>query len=148
MFRGSPVSAETPEQTGTRQLRTARAVINEAIRENSQWDTMCWWLVIAFACTGVLTVLVGLILNNGLVTLSGSVAGALFWPALYYAVTIRRANIALRLLELALNNARTVDEALQAINQAFSFHFGQGEDVASAVPQTETHGSLSRSADS
>jgi len=48
-----------------------------------------------------------MVLNNGLVTLLGAVASALFCLPLYYAVSIRRANIALRLLELALNNVKT-----------------------------------------
>jgi len=110
-------------------------VINEAIKENSRWDTICLGLVIVFAVTGVSTVIAGVILNNGLVTLSGSVAGALFWPALYYAVSIRRANIALRLLELALNGAKTAEEARQAINRAFMFHFAQGKEATSVVPK-------------
>jgi hypothetical protein len=98
--------------------RTAREVIDVAIRENRPWEWVSFGLTIGFAVVGLVVLGVGAYQGNGLVALAGSVAGALFWPALRNAVAIRRANIGIRLLEVHLAYAKTAQQAADAIRQA------------------------------
>jgi len=93
---------------------------------------VCYGLVITFVLVGVVVIGSGAYHGNGLVALSGSVASALFWPALRYAIAIRRENMAIRLLELALTHAKTAEQAAKAIKDAFVSQFGRGKgDVVS-----------------
>lgn len=105
--------------------RTAREIINEAIRENRAWEWVCWALTICFPVVGMTALVVGVVRDNGLVAASGAVAGALFWPALRAAETIRRANIAIRLLEIPLTRAKTSTEVAHAIRDVFRSNLGK-----------------------
>jgi hypothetical protein len=49
--------------------------------------------------------------------------------------------VALRLLELALNNVSSADEALTAINRAFGFHFSDGKECEDVVLQSKAKSS-------
>jgi hypothetical protein len=122
----------------TAQPRTPRSVINEAIRETAGWDTLCWWGVVFFGLIRGATILGGLLTANVWVSVVGIVPSALCWPAVSYAISIRRANVALRLMELALNNTSSADEALLAINRAFGFHFSDEKDKKNVVLQSKT----------
>ncbi len=117
------MATEPPGDKAPPQPRTPRLVINEAIRESAGWDQLCWWGVIAFGLAGVVTIIAGVWQGSAGMSVAGLGSEGLCWPALRYAVLMRRGNVALRLLEVALNNADTADEALRAINRAFSTHF-------------------------
>lgn len=71
--------------------------------------------------------IVGIFTQNT-VAFAGSLSAGLCWPAMHYAVQIKKANTALMLLEIALNNVRTADEARAAISRAFGFHFGSEKE--------------------
>jgi hypothetical protein len=107
--------------------RPAREVIDAAIRENRGWEYVCYGLVITFVLVGVVVIGTGVYHGNGLMALSGSVASALFWPALRYAMAIRRENMAIRLLEVSLTHAKTAEQAAKAIKDAFTSQFGKGK---------------------
>jgi hypothetical protein len=100
--------------------RSAKAVIDAAVRENRSWEWLSYVLTILFAIVGLLTLLIGAVKGDGLVSLSGSLAAALFWPALRSANSIRQANIRIRLYELALTKAKTAKEAADIIRDATS----------------------------
>lgn len=126
---GAPVARQSATNVVPRDApRTAREVIDEAIRENRGWDTICRLLVVAFATAGLFTLVFGAFTENGLVSLSGAVGAALFWPALRNARSVMRTNISIRLLELTLANAKTAEEAARAIKVFFS-HFKADTDV-------------------
>ena len=107
-----------PEPAAPSAPRTAREVIDAAIRENRPWEWVSFGLTIGFAVVGLIVLGVGAYQGNGLVALAGTVAGALFWPALRSAIAIRRANIGIRLLELHLTYAKSAAQAAEAIRQA------------------------------
>lgn len=137
------MAAEPAEERGTPAPRTPRAVINEAIRESAPYDAICWWGLVIFGLTGVVTMLGGVITGNAWIGAVGTVPSVLCWPTISYALSIRRANVTLRLLELALNNADSASEALMAINRSFGFHFGDVESSKNVVlqPKTQSSGS-------
>lgn len=141
------MAAEPAESKGTLAKRTARAVINEAIRESAPYDTICWWGLVIFGLTGVATIWGGLPTGNAWMGAVGTVPSALCWPTISYALSIRRANIVLRLLELTLNDASTAKEALTAIHRSFGFHFGDEEGKRGVVLQPETKSSRSGPSD-
>ena len=104
-------------------LRTPRNVINEALRETAGWDTICWYGVILFGLTGVVTILGSLLAGSPLTAIAGTVPAGLCWPCIHYASTIKRGNVALRMLELALDQAKSAEQAYMAINKAFESHY-------------------------
>jgi hypothetical protein len=99
-------------------LRTAREVIDAAIRENRQWEWVSLGLTVGFAAVGLVVLGVGTYQGSGPVALAGSVTAALFWPALRNAVAIRRENIRIRLFEIPLALAQTSAQAAEAVRQA------------------------------
>ncbi len=103
--------------------RSARSVINEAIRETAGWDTICWYGVILFGLTGVVTILGSLWTSSPMTAVVGAVPTSLCWPCIHYATMIKRGNVALRMLELALDQARSAEQAYAAINKAFESHY-------------------------
>jgi hypothetical protein len=131
--------AEEPnEKKAQSKPRTPRSVINEAIRETEPYDKLCWWGLVLFGLTGTLTILAGVLQGNAGIGAVGAVSAALCWPAMNAAISIRRGNVSLRLLELALNNVATADQALTAINRAFGTHFGDGEVKKNVVPKPKS----------
>ena len=52
--------------------------------------------------------------------LAGSAASVFFYPALAAARNIREDNMAIRMLEIALDKATTADEAARALSDAFT----------------------------
>lgn len=127
----SPVSASPNAPAAP---RSAREVIDAAIAENRVWERVCLGLTVAFASVGVAVIGIGAARSDGLLALAGSVSGTLFWPALRNAVAIRRVNIAIRLLEVPLGQARTTQQAADAIREAFVFHFGRGNNDVAVPP--------------
>ncbi len=99
--------------------RTARAVIDTAIRENRLWEYLCYGLTVVFGLTGASVVVIGAVKGDGSIALSGSAAGILVWPALHYARDMRRTNLAIRLLEVSLGRAKSAREAADLIREAF-----------------------------
>ena len=104
--------------------RDVHLVIDQAIRENRFGEQLCYGFAIVFVLVGVVVVIWGAVIGQGLVSLAGSVSGGLFWPALKQARLIRETNIAIRLLEIPLARAGNAKAAAEAIRDAFSSIFG------------------------
>ncbi len=105
--------------------RTAREVIDAAIHENRWWEWLCFVLIVVCLVVGVTIIVVGAVREQGVVALSGTLFSALFWPALSYATGIRRENVAVRLLEFPLSQARTEKQSAEAIRDVFSEVLGK-----------------------
>jgi hypothetical protein len=103
--------------------RTAKLVIDQAIRENRGASILCYALVILFAFTGVAVLIGGAFAREGLVSLAGSIASMLFWPALNQARQIRELNLSIRLLEIPLSRADNAQEAADALRVVFLQRF-------------------------
>ena len=112
MGRDSPGSA-----------RTARQVIDQAIRENRFGERLLYAFAIVFVSAGLFALIFGVLWREGSVAVAGGIAAALFWPAMTQARQIRRENIAVRLLEEPLSRADTAKEAADAIRNAFASVF-------------------------
>ncbi len=131
--------AEPAEERATPAPRTPRSVINEAIRETAGFNALCYWGLVVFGLTGVITILTAVYRGDPWTATVGAVPAALCWPAMRYAILIRQQNVALRMLELALTNVKSAEQALNAINQAFGVHFGDQEIKKNVVvPESET----------
>ena len=130
--------ADPAKEKSTPAPRTPRAVINEAIRETAAYDIICWWGLVIFGLTGVITILAAVWQSDAGMGAVGAVPTLLCWPTIHYAISIRRGNVALRLLELALNDVKSSEQARQAISEAFGFHFGDGEGNGNVVQDPKT----------
>ncbi|MGH7171319.1 MAG: hypothetical protein ACRELG_13655 [Gemmataceae bacterium] len=103
--------------------RTAKLVIDQAIRENKWAAFLCYTLVILFAVAGLGVLIWGAFAREGLVSLAGSVASTLFWPALSQARQIRELNLCIRLLEIPLSSTDNAKEAADALRVVFLQRF-------------------------
>jgi hypothetical protein len=127
------MAAEMGEEKATPLPRTPRSVINGAIRETAAFNALIYWGLIIFGLTGVMTILIAVYRGDAWIGGIGAVPAALCWPAMRYAFLIRNQIVALRMLELSLNNVKSAEQALEAINKAFGFHFGEGEARTNVV---------------
>lgn len=111
MPEGSPNPAPGP--------RTAREVIDAAIREARVWEWVCLAITVGFAIAGGVLLIVGAV--RGDVGLAGSGVGvaALYAPSLWAAGRFRERNIRIRLLEIPLGKARTAKEASDIMDTVF-----------------------------
>jgi hypothetical protein len=124
------VSSDSPKPP----VRTPQEVIDAAIRENRRWEWLCFALIVLCLAVGIALIVIGVVREQGLLALSGTLFGSLFWPALAHATSIRRENIAVRLLEYPLSQARTEKQSAEAIRDVFSEVFGKGK--TDVVPKT------------
>lgn len=103
--------------------RTAQEVIDQAIRENRLGEWLCYTFAIVFVIVGIGIVVWGAVVGNGIVSVAGSIASILFWPAMREARQIRKENMAIRLLEAPLSKAETSKAAAEALRDAFTAVF-------------------------
>lgn len=127
-----------PEQPDPAAKRTPRSVINEARRESSTWENLCWYGFISGGIVGLAVIVIGAIRGDAWIGATGAIPGALCWRLMSSAMKIRQENVALRLLEVALNNVTTAEQAAAAISQAFGYHFGDSRSQGDVVPQTRS----------
>jgi hypothetical protein len=126
------MAVEPAEDKVTPAIRTPRLVINEAIRETAGFNALCYWGLVIFGLTGVIAILAAVLRGDAWIGGVGTIPAVLCWPTMRYAILIRKQNINLRLLELTLNNVKSAEQALAAINKAFEFNFG-GPEVETDV---------------
>ncbi len=89
------------------QARTAKDVIDEAIRENRFGEALLYFFAILFVLVGVTILVYGALQNQPVTAIVGFASTSLFWPAMTSARRTRRENIAIRLLEAPLGRADT-----------------------------------------
>jgi hypothetical protein len=104
-------------------LRTAQEVIDQAIRENPAGEWLCYAFAVVFVIVGGTVIVLGASAGEGLVSLAGSIASILFWPAMREARQMRKENMAIRLLEAPLSMAGTSKAAAEALRDAFTAVF-------------------------
>jgi hypothetical protein len=95
--------------------RTAKEVIDQAIRENRFSEWLMYAFAIIFVVAGVSVLIFGAKNGEAVATISGAVASALFYPAMASARRIRKENIAIRLLEAPLSRSDTSKAAAESI---------------------------------
>jgi hypothetical protein len=99
--------------------RTATDVIEHAINENRLGEHLLY----LFSCTaffaGLAVLGYGVYSAQSLSAILGTVANVKFYPSMRLAKSIRDHNMAIRLLEIPLNNSKTAEEAAQLLRQFF-----------------------------
>jgi len=93
----------TPPPAPPTPPRSAREVIDAAIRENRRWDWLCFGLLLLFAPLGGLGIVVGIVYNQVWPAVGGSVSTAACPPVLWFAYRVWRKNVEIRLLEFPLS---------------------------------------------
>lgn len=81
-------------------------------------------------------IVIGAVRGDPWVGVTGAIPGVLCWRLMSSAMKIRKENVALRLLEVALNNVTTAEQAAAVISQAFGYHFGNPGVKSDVVPKT------------
>jgi len=100
--------------------RTAKLVIDQAIKENRRGEWLCYGFAVAFVGVGVAVIAKALFTEQSVwTTVVGGVVSALFWPAMNAAWQIRRENLAIRLLEAPLSRAETAQAAADMLQKVF-----------------------------
>lgn len=84
---------------------------------------MLYVFAILFVVAGLSLIVLGAVRENPIVSLVGSIASILFWPAMASARRTRKENIAIRLLEAPLSRADTAKEAADNLRQVFGETF-------------------------
>jgi hypothetical protein len=112
------------------QTRSAREVIDQAIKENRLGEYLCYGFASAFVLGGLLVLGWSVYSDqSAIVTIVGAVTSGLCWPGVANAIRIRRENIAIRLLETPLSTAGTATDAAAMLREAFLRVFvGEGRN--------------------
>jgi len=126
-------STEPAKSTGK---RTPKDVIDGALKETAGWEWICWYGCIASGIVGLAAVVVGFCRGDAWVGLTGAIPGAGVFGLMRYAAAIRKENISLRLMELALNNTKTAEDATRVLSQVYSSHFAPKGGKDHVVPKT------------
>jgi hypothetical protein len=99
--------------------RTAQEVIDQAVRENRFGEFFLYALAGLFAAVGLSVLVWGMFHREALISVAGSVATALFWPAMTSARRTRKESLAIRLLESPLSRADTAKDAAEMLRKFF-----------------------------
>ncbi len=100
--------------------RNARQVIDQLINENRKWEWFCFVTPCVFVLAGVGVIPRALFVTQSeVLTVMGGSCNFLIWPSLSHARRIRKENQALRLLEIPLSKAETVEAAAHMIREMF-----------------------------
>lgn len=99
--------------------RTAREVIDQAISENRGGERVLYLFSLISFFTGLAVLGYGIYHTQSLTMILGTVANLMFYPAMRLARAIRDQNLAIRLLEIPLNNSKTAEEAATVLREFF-----------------------------
>jgi hypothetical protein len=99
--------------------RTANDVINQAIHENRFGEQLLYLFSSATFVIGLVVLGFGAYSGKMLTATLGTVASVMFYPAMRLAKKIREQNLAIRLLEIPLNNSKTAEEAAKVLREFF-----------------------------
>ncbi len=97
--------------------RNAKAIIDQAIRENRIGEYLLYSFAAMFVVVGLSVLVWGIVDGEPIIAGAGSVSSILFWPAMSSARRTRKENIAIRLLEAALDGVGTGKEAAGVIGR-------------------------------
>lgn len=99
--------------------RPASTVIDEAIRENRYAEIVLYGLATIVVLAGSFTLVYAVVTGQPIPAVAGAASDSLFIPAMVFAARVRKANMAIRLLEVPLSKAETAEEAAKAIMDFF-----------------------------
>ena len=100
--------------------RSAKLVIDQAIRDNRPWEWLCFVSSAVLVALGVSVIVRAMVSDqSAVVTVTGAIASALFWPALGMGQRVRKENQAIRLLEVPLTKAKTEEAAANMLREMF-----------------------------
>ncbi len=110
------------------EARTAKDVIDDAIRENNSAAWLLYSFAVVFVLVGLSVLVLGVINDNDAVSVLGTVASLMFWPSMSAARKTRKENIAIRLLEAPLSQSSTSEDAAAMLHHLFEkiLHEGNG----------------------
>jgi hypothetical protein len=100
-------------------VRSAQEIIDQAIGENRFGERLCYAFATLFVLVGIGVIIWGAKAGDGIVSIAGSIAGILFWPAVREARQMRKENMMIRPLEAPLSMATTADAAAKSLRDAF-----------------------------
>jgi hypothetical protein len=103
--------------------RTTTEIIDQAIRENKNWERLVSAFAVLFVLVGLGMIVYSMASRTPITGVAGVAESALFWPALNSAMRTRSANIMLRMLEIPLSKARTAEEAAEMLQRVFEANF-------------------------
>ena len=118
----NPIDTMNPMVPGTvrsRRTRTPKQVIDQAIDENRGGARLLYAFASICVSIGVVAIIAGMLQHQGAVAVAGSVSTSLLFPAIWQARATRRENIAIRMLELAIDRAANPEEAVKLLNGFF-----------------------------
>ena len=118
--------------------RSAQEVIDQLIRENKPNEHTLYALAMLFVGLGTGCFIYSVITGHWALSIGSAIETGLFYPAMNAVQKIRRENQTIRLLELALTNASTAEDAAAAIHKAFLQEFSHNK--GSTDVGTKTHG--------
>ena len=99
--------------------RTAKEVIDQAIRENKTGERLLYGFALLFVAVGLSVLLWGILNREAVLAIVGSLTSALFWPAMNSVRRTRKESVAIRLLEAPLSRADTAREAAEMLQHLF-----------------------------
>ena len=99
--------------------RTPQEVIDQAIREGLPGLYLAYVSIVVSLCGGVFGIWEASRNQQPLVAVLGGVMSVSIWPALQHALKVRQQNVALRLLEIPLNQARSSEEMAKLLQEFF-----------------------------
>ena len=102
---------------------SAQSFIEKAIKENRPAEYLLYGFCVVVFGVGISTIVFGA-LTGQLLAFVGSVPSVMIWPAIRLVAGIRRENVAIRLMEGPLREAKTAEEAARAISMMFLQTFG------------------------
>ena len=107
--------------------RSAQEVIDTAIRENRPNEHILYGFAVLFVVLGTSSFIYSVLTGHWALSIGSAIESGLFYPALHAIQKIRRENQKIRLLELALTNAKTAEEAAAALKQVFLQEFSNNK---------------------
>lgn len=96
-------------------MRSAKDVIDDAIRDNRKSEWFLYSCAIAFIVVGVFVLIWGTIKGATITSIAGVISSSLCLPAFNSARQIRKENLVIRLLEAPLSHAPTATEAAEML---------------------------------
>lgn len=100
--------------------RSAKQVIDQLISGNRWWEWLCFIAACIFVLVGVSVIVRAmLVTQSDVLTVVGGMCNFLLWPSPAHAQRIRKENQAMRLLEIPLSKAETVEAAANMIHEMF-----------------------------
>jgi hypothetical protein len=140
---GPPLRAILPKHTspesGVAPARTPKEVIDEAIRENTKLSWLGLVMALSFSLTAIGSLVWGVWSNQAWPIIGGAAATAGAWGVVHLLLALRKANMALRLVELSLSDPRTAGAALADLLAVYREQIGKGSGGRKnfSLPATE-----------